>query len=138
MSETLTMSDLFSPEWMVKFGEEWNKDPQLGKALGDIDFNSNVAYGFLGDEAPLGVLHVQKGLVTSSGAYAGEDLNWDIRASRETWEQWLKTPPNMMKLGVSYTTKKLQFVVGDYGAMIKDPRMAGPFIKSFAAMSRVA
>ncbi len=131
------MSDLFSPEWMAAFAAEWNSDPHLGPALGEIDFTSNVAYGILGDDRPMGVLHVQKGMAVSSGAYAGEPLNWDIRASRETWESWLKSPPNMMKLGVAYTTKKLQFQVGDYGAMIRDPRMAGPFIKSFDAMSRV-
>jgi hypothetical protein len=32
----------------------------------------------------------------------------------------------------------MKFKVGDYGAMIKDPRMAGPFIKSFAVMGRVS
>jgi hypothetical protein len=31
----------------------------------------------------------------------------------------------------------MKFQVGDYTAMIKDPRMAGPFIKSFAAMGKV-
>jgi hypothetical protein len=31
----------------------------------------------------------------------------------------------------------MKFKVGDYSAMIKDPRMAGPFIKSFSVMARV-
>ena len=35
------------------------------------------------------------------------------------------------------TTRKLKFNKGDYSAMIKDPRMAGPFIKSFAVMGQV-
>jgi len=43
----------------------------------------------------------------------------------------------MMSLGMAYTTRKLKFQVGDYTAMIKDPRMAGPFIKSFDVMGRV-
>ena len=43
----------------------------------------------------------------------------------------------MMGLGAAYTTGKLKFAVGDYGAMIKDPRMAKPFIKSFSVMGRV-
>jgi hypothetical protein len=43
----------------------------------------------------------------------------------------------MMGLSMAYITRKLQFRVGDYTAMIKDPRMAGPFVKSFAVMSRV-
>ena len=50
----------------------------------------------------------------------------------------MQLPPNMMKIGAAYTTGKLKFVQGDYGAMIKDPRMAGPFIKSFAVMAKVA
>jgi hypothetical protein len=31
----------------------------------------------------------------------------------------------------------MKFKVGDYSAMIKDPRMADPFIKSFSVMARV-
>jgi hypothetical protein len=38
---------------------------------------------------------------------------------------------------MAYISRKLQFRVGDYTAMIKDPRMASPFIKSFAVMSKV-
>ena len=132
------MSELFSPEWMAQFAKNWNAEPGLGPALAAIDFKSNVAYGFAGDEAPKGVLIVDKGMVVDSGPYAGQPLNWDIRASADTWATWMKSPPNMMKLGVCYTTGKLKFAVGDYGAMIKDPRMAGPFIKSFAEMSKVA
>ena len=40
----------------------------------------------------------------------------------------------MMALGMAYTRGKLKFNVGDYGAMIKNPAMAGPFIKSFTVM----
>jgi len=32
---------------------------------------------------------------------------------------------------------KLKFAKGDFGSMIKDPRLAGPFIKSFALMSQI-
>jgi hypothetical protein len=42
-----------------------------------------------------------------------------------------------MGLSMAYMSRKLQFRVGDYTAMIKNPRMAGPFIKSFSVMSRV-
>lgn len=27
------MSDLFSPEWMQAFGEQWNAEPELSDAL---------------------------------------------------------------------------------------------------------
>lgn len=43
----------------------------------------------------------------------------------------------MISLGLAYTSGKLKFKTGDYGAMIKNPAMAGPFIKSFTVMGRV-
>jgi hypothetical protein len=39
---------------------------------------------------------------------------------------------------MAYTRGKLKFEVGDYGAIVKDPRMVGPFIKSFNVMGQVA
>ena len=64
-------------------------------------------------------------------------MNWDLRASADSWDKWMAKGIGMMGLGAAYTTRKLKFEVGDYGAMIKDPRMAGPFIKSFSVMGRV-
>ena len=132
------MSELFSNDWMAGFAAEWNGDPALAGALAEIGFASTIAYGMKGDPAPKGVLVVAEGKVTRAGAYAGEPVNWDIRCTPEHWAKWMGKPPTMMDLGVAYTTGKMKFDVGDYAAMIKDPRMAGPFIKSFAAMSRVA
>ncbi len=130
------MTELFSPEWMTGFQTAWNDDPGIAVDLEKIGFNSTIAYGFRGDDKPLGVLVVENGKATSAGAYNDEELNWDLRADKALWEKWIAKPPGMMGLGMAYTSKKLQFLVGDYGAMIKDPRMAGPFIKSFAAMGR--
>ena len=42
-----------------------------------------------------------------------------------------------MGLSGAYMQGKLKFVVGDYGAMIKDPRMVNPFLKSFSVMGQV-
>lgn len=128
---------MFTEEWMNKFADAWNSEPELSDALAQIGFNSTIAYGFEGDDQPAGVINVENGKVTSSGAYDGQNLNWDLRASADNWEKWAKKPPGMMGLGMAYTTKKLQFKVGDYGAMVKDPRMAGPFIKSFSIMGQV-
>lgn len=130
------MSDLFSDDWMKKFGEEWNKEPDLGDALAKIGFNSNIGYGFKGEDQPRGVIVVENGKVTASGAYNGETLNWDLRADADSWAKWVKDGIGMMGLGMAYTTGKIKFQVGDYTAMIKDPRMAGPFIKSFSVMGR--
>lgn len=128
------MADLFSDEWMKGYMDRWNADPELAGALEAIGFNSNIGYGFDGEDQPRGVIKVQNGKVVEAGSYDGSELNWDLRASQENWQKWLDKPPGMMGLGAAYTTRKLKFNVGDYGAMVKDPRMAGPFIKSFAAM----
>lgn len=131
------MADLFSSEWMQAFAERWNAEPELADALSKIHFNSVIGYGFEADQDPAGVLTVQAGRVVSAGQYAGQKLNWDLRADLDHWQQWKTNGLTMMGLSMAYITRKLQFRVGDYTAMIKDPRMAGPFIKSFAVMSRV-
>jgi len=131
------MADLFSDEWMKGFMEHWNAEPELSDALAQIGFNSVIGYGFDGDDQPKGVLTVENGKATAAGAYEGQELNWDIRASEDQWRKWMAKPPGMMGLGMAFTSRKMKFIVGDYSAMIKDPRMAGPFIKSFSVMSRV-
>ena len=131
------MAELFSDEWMKKYMDEWNNESELSDALGKIGFNSTIGYGFDGDSQPKGVLVVEGGKAVSAGAYNGESMNWDLRASADSWDKWMAKGIGMMGLGAAYTTRKLKFEVGDYGAMIKDPRMAGPFIKSFSVMGRV-
>jgi len=128
---------MFTEDWMNKYKDAWNAEPELAGALSQIDFNSVIGYGFAGDDQPTGFINVENGQVVSAGAYNGESLNWDLRATSDNWEKWSKKPPGMMGLGLAYTTKKLQFKVGDYAAMVKDPRMAGPFIKSFGTMGKV-
>ena len=131
------MTDIFSNEWMLKFKDAWNGDPELADELAKIGFNSTIGYGFDGEEQPAGVLKVENGHAVDSGAYKGEPLNWDLRASADNWKKWMQKPPGMMGLGMAYTSRKLKFNKGDYSAMVKDPRMAGPFIKSFAVMGKV-
>ena len=131
------MADLFSDEWMNNFKDAWNNEPALCDALAKIDFDSVVGYGFQGDDGPKGVITVEHGKVTSAGAFHGEKLNWDIRAKPANWDKWLDKGVGMAGLGMAYTTGKMKFVVGDYLSMVKDPRMAGPFIKSFNVMSSV-
>ena len=130
------MAELFSDEWMKSFMEQWNAEPELSGALAEIGFNSNIAYGFDGEDQPRGVLTVENGKAIAAGDYNGEELNWDLRASADQWQKWINKPPGMMGLGMAYTSRKLKFQVGDYAAMVKDPRMAGPFIKSFSVMGR--
>lgn len=131
------MADMFSDEWMNSFKDQWNAEPELSDALAKINFNSVIAYGFDGEDTPRGVLTVENGKATNAGPYTGsEDISWDLRATFDNWNKWMAKPPGMMGLGMAYTSRKLKFNIGDYGAMIKDPRMAGPFIKSFSVMGR--
>ena len=132
------MAELFSQDWMMDFGTRWNNDPDLGQALAKIDFNSVIGYGFLGEDAPRGFLDVKSGMVAMAGQYGGQELNWDLRASAADWEKWCSKGLGMAGLGMAYARGKLKFIVGDYGAMIKNPAMAGPFIKSFTVMGQVA
>ncbi|MET0089894.1 MAG: SCP-2 sterol transfer family protein [Candidatus Thiodiazotropha sp.] len=131
------MAELFSEAWMNDFVSHWNAEPELSDALASIGFNSVIGYGFDGDSAPMGVLTVENGKASKGEAYSGQALNWDIRASEDQWRKWMAKPPGVMGLGMAFTSRKMKFVVGDYSAMIKDPRMAGPFIKSFSVMGRV-
>jgi hypothetical protein len=130
------MADLFSDEWMKSYMEQWNAEPELSDKLASIQFNTVIGYGFDGEDAPRGVLVVENGKATDAGAYTGQSLNWDLRATPDNWAKWMDKPPGMMGLGMAYTSRKLKFKLGDYSAMVKDPRMAGPFIKSFAVMGR--
>ena len=130
------MADLFSSEWMKSFHEQWNAEPDLSDALAKINFNSVIGYGFDGEDTPRGVLVIENGKATAGEIYDGQTLSWDLRASFDNWNKWMVKPPGMMGLGMAYTSRKLKFKIGDYAAMIKDPRMAGPFIKSFTVMGR--
>ena len=84
------MADIFSEEWMKAFMEEWNKEPELADALAKINFNTTLAYGFKDDDKPKGVLVVENGKATSAGAYNGEELNWDLRATEDNWKKWME------------------------------------------------
>lgn len=131
------MSDIFAEQWMQKFMDEWNNEPELVRELSNINFNSTIAYGFDNEDNPRGVLVIEKGQAVSASGFEEQDLNWDIRASKDNWQKWFNKPPGMMGLGIAYTSRKMKFNKGDYTSMIKDPRMAGPFIKSFSVMGRV-
>lgn len=130
------MAELFSEDWMQSFMTQWNAESDLVGALAQIGFSSVIGYGFEGEEQPRGVITVENGKAVAAGAYGGESLNWDIRCSEAQWKKWIGKPPGMMGLGVAFTSGKMKFKVGDYVSMLKDPRMAGPFIKSFSVMGK--
>lgn len=131
------MAEIFSEQWMQKMVDEWNKEPELAGELLNIGFNSSIAYGFEKEDEPRGLLVIEKGKAILGTDFDNRECHWDLRASKENWQKWFKKPPGMMALGMAYTSRNLKFIKGDYTSMIKDPRMAGPFLKSFIVMGRV-
>jgi len=131
------MSDLFNSDWMTKFKAEWNNEPELTEPLEKIGFSSVIGYGYQDEDKPLGFIKVENGQVTEAGPYNDEQLNWDLRATNDQWNTFFKKELGMTGLGIAFTTGKIKFKTGDYSAMIKDPRMATPFVKSFSVMGRI-
>lgn len=131
------MNDLFSPDWMQAYLNQWNAEPELADALAKIQFNSTIAYGFKDELMPQGVLTIENGQAIAAGSYTNQTLNWDLRANPEDWQSWQAKGLSMMGLSMAYMSGRLKFEVGDYTSMIKDPRMVGPFLKSFSVMGRV-
>ena len=131
------MAKLFSDEWMKQLMDAWNSDPDVKDKLAEIGFNSVICCGFKEEENPRGVFVVENGTCVRAGDWNGESADWDMRADMNDWLKWVKKGIGMMGLGTAYATGKLKFKQGDYKAMIKDPRMAGPFVKSFGLMQQV-
>lgn len=133
---------MFEREWMQNFMIAWNEDNELTVPLESINFNSVIAYGFKDAASPLGFIVVEKGKVIRSGTFEelGPDtpLNWDLRASPERWQKWFDSGMTMSRMASSYMTGKIKFAKGDYTSMISNPKMAGPFIKSFVTMGKVS
>ncbi|WP_020396748.1 SCP2 sterol-binding domain-containing protein [Thiolinea disciformis] len=131
------MPELFSADWMNELKDQWNKDPEVSAKLADIDFNSVITCGFKDEDKPRGVFVVEKGMCVRAGSYVDEKPDWDMRADRKDWMKWVEKGIGLTGMGLAYTTGKLKFKTGDYGAMIKNPKMAGPFVKSFGLMQKI-
>lgn len=131
------MPELFTAEWMNELKDHWNNAPDVKDALAEIGFNSIIGCGFKDDAKPRGVFVVENGECVRAGDYNDEKLDWDMRANRKDWMKWVENGIGVAGLGMAYTTGKLKFMTGDYGAMLKNPKMAGPFIKSFNLMSKI-
>jgi putative sterol carrier protein len=138
MQEDVTMAEpLFSDAWMKQLMDAWNSEPEVKDALAAINFNSVIACGFKGEDKPRGVFVVESGVCVRAGDYGGESPDWDMRADKSDWMKWVEKGIGMTGLGMAFATGKLKFLKGDYAGMLKDPRMAGPFVKSFGLMQRI-
>lgn len=131
------MPELFSADWMNELKDNWNADPEVSGKLAEIGFDSVITCGFKGEDKPRGVFVVEKGKCVSAGDYNGETPDWDMRADRKDWMKWVAKGIGMTGMGMAYATGKLKFLKGDYGSMIKNPAMAGPFVKSFGLMKKI-
>ncbi len=131
------MAQLFSEDWMKQLQGAWNSDPEVKDKLAEINFNSTIVCGFKSDDTPTGVFVVENGECVRAGSWDGESADWDMRADRDNWMKWMKKPLGMTSMGMAVATGKLKFNEGDFKAMIKNPSMAGPFIKSFSLMSQI-
>jgi len=131
------MAQLFSDEWINALKDSWNNDPEVKDKLAEINFNSKIACGYKDDDKASCIFVVENGEAVSAGLYNGEDVDWDMRATAENWEKWAKKPLTMTSMGMAVATGKLKFASGDFKAMIKNPSMAGPFVKSFALMGAI-
>ena len=131
------MADLFSTEWAQDFKDAWNADEEITTSLERAGFNSVVAFGLPDSDDPSFVMTIQNGVISSINTADTDEIKWDIRATVDDWISLIVKPPGLMKLGIAYTSRKLRFRKGDYATMIKDPSLAGAFVKSFALMGKV-
>jgi putative sterol carrier protein len=131
------MAAIFSDAWMKELMNAWNNEPEVKDKLAEIGFNSVISCGFKDEENPRGVFVVENGVCVRAGDWNGEKPDWDMRADMKDWLKWVEKGIGMMGLGTAYATGKLKFKHGDYKAMIKDPRMAGPFVRSFGLMQQI-
>lgn len=131
------MPELFSSDWMNELKDNWNAEPEVKDKLAAIGFNSIITCGFKDEDQPRGVFVVENGECVRAGDYDGETPDWDMRAARKDWMKWVAKGIGMTGMGMAYATGKLKFKSGDYGAMVKNPAMAGPFVKSFGLMQKI-
>ncbi|RMG51462.1 MAG: SCP-2 sterol transfer family protein [Gammaproteobacteria bacterium] len=127
--------DLFSEQWAERFVRLWNGDEGLVSSLADKGFCAVVAFGLTDEPLPRCHFEIERGNLGRIGA-GGRQPDWDVRATPDRWAAWLEHPPGLLSIGMAYASSELQFFRGDYITMIKDPAMAGPFVKCLELVSR--
>lgn len=131
------MAEMFSNEWANAYMDIWNSDSQITSMLGNAGFSSVVAFGYIDEQPPRFVMTIENGKMVSVENKPADVIKWDLRAEQDYWLALLSKPPGLMKLGIAYTSRKLRFNKGDYATMVKDPSLAGAFVKCFALMGKV-
>ena len=131
------MAKLFSQEWMQAFAGAWNADEDMISNLAAANFCSCIGFGWIGDIIPAGVIEVQQGKVIHVGGYNSQTIDWDLRADMDTWQDWIQNGFGLSKLGVAVPSGKLKFLVGDYRKMVRNPKLAKPFLRHFELMTNL-
>lgn len=132
------MGELFSASWMKALQEKWNTDESIVQPLSKAAFSARIAYGFKGEQTPRGILVIENGQVIEAGSYVDGPLDWDLRATPEKWQAWLKEGFGLTKLGPAVATGALQFACGNYRQMIRNPSLSHPFLQHFNLMSDIS
>lgn len=128
------MEVLFSEGWTKRFTNKWNNSEVVSQ-LAAANFNSLIAFGYIESEHPEVVMEVQNGRIVTAQQHNSAQysvLDWDLRAEPEQWMKWRGNGPGIGGLGVAIANHQLQFRAGDYRKMIRQPLLAGPFLKFFA------
>ena len=131
------MAEMFSSEWAMAYMNIWNSDAEITSMLSNAGFSSVVAFGYTNEDSPRFVMTIENGKVISVDNKPADAIKWDLRADQDFWLALLSKPPGLMKLGIAYTSRKLRFNKGDYATMVKDPSLAGAFVKCFSLMGKV-
>lgn len=128
------INQLFSETWMMRFSEIWNSDQSIIQPLSAHSFSAEIGYGLLDDAEPLAVITIVDGYIEYAGEYLGQELNWDIRANAEDWQQWLHFGLPIARLGLMLSSKRLQFKQGNYRQLLRATEISGAFLRSFELM----
>ena len=131
------MAVLFSAPFMQSFLEAWNGDASLAADAAEAGFSAVIGYGFEDDPQPAGVIVVRDGRATAAGAYAGEPLDADLRATPETWEKWLRRPLDPVAVGTALASRQISNRRGDLAAFAADPARARLLVRSFVVLAGV-
>jgi len=122
---------------MTELAVLWNADPKMTRNLAKADFYAYIGYGFVGEENPRGYIYVDGGKVVAEGAWDGEELNWDLRASRDSWKKWFKEGFGLLRLGKAVTSGELKFEKGDYRQMVSNVKLSIPFLRHLELMAEI-
>jgi hypothetical protein len=122
---------------MQEFSRAWNANDEIVNNLSNAGFSAIVGFGYPDEQTPRGVIQVHNGKVSFAGNYSDEKLDWDMRADIEDWRTWLTEGFGIARLGVSVASGKLKFLKGDYRSMIRNPKLASPFLKHFELMGGI-